>query len=209
VLRAGFVRENATAGTVLSPYCARSVALLSHSRPTVRAPSPCCPQGWPRLWVNSKSLIGNLIQTAGSTCKFWVNAVNFTFRVCTPPCSPLAAAVPLRGAVTKTVQGWPKLWANFQALIGIFSQSVGPSLASWADPVQFSCVGVRTHPDGPTRALGGGSTGPHGVAQGGRTRRPTSTASSFSNNRSPSSNFPQKALATQVKKHPWLPLLLS
>jgi hypothetical protein len=30
------------------------------------------------------------------------------------------------------------LWANFKALIGIFSQSVGPSLAIWANPVQFS-----------------------------------------------------------------------
>jgi hypothetical protein len=39
---------------------------------------------------------------------------------------------------TKIVQGWPKLWANFRALIVIFSQSVGPSLAMWANPVQFS-----------------------------------------------------------------------
>jgi hypothetical protein len=37
--------------------------------------------------------------------------------------------------------GWPKLWANFKALIGIFSQSVGPSLAIWANPVQFSLLG--------------------------------------------------------------------
>jgi hypothetical protein len=36
------------------------------------------------------------------------------------------------------VQGRPKLWANFKALIGIFSQSVGPSLAIWASPVHFS-----------------------------------------------------------------------
>ena len=39
---------------------------------------------------------------------------------------------------TKIVQGWPKLWADFRALIGIFSQIVGPSLAIWANPVQFS-----------------------------------------------------------------------
>ena len=39
---------------------------------------------------------------------------------------------------TKIAQGWPKLWANFRALVGIFSQSIGPSLAIWADPVQFS-----------------------------------------------------------------------
>jgi hypothetical protein len=43
---------------------------------------------------------------------------------------------------TKIVQGWPKFWANVRALIGILSQSVGPSLANWANPVQFSlrCV---------------------------------------------------------------------
>ena len=34
--------------------------------------------------------------------------------------------------------GCPKLWANFRALPGIFSQSVGPSLAIWANPVHFS-----------------------------------------------------------------------
>ena len=39
---------------------------------------------------------------------------------------------------TKIAQDWPKLRANFRALIWIFSQSVGPSLASWANPVQFS-----------------------------------------------------------------------
>ena len=30
------------------------------------------------------------------------------------------------------------MWANFRALIGIFSQTVGPSLAIWVNPVQFS-----------------------------------------------------------------------
>jgi hypothetical protein len=35
------------------------------------------------------------------------------------------------------------LWANFRALIGIFSQSVGPSLAIWANPLQFSLVTLR------------------------------------------------------------------
>ena len=40
----------------------------------------------------------------------------------------------------KNVQGWLKLWANF-TLIGIFSQSVGPSLAIWASPVRFSFSG--------------------------------------------------------------------
>jgi hypothetical protein len=32
-----------------------------------------------RVWVNSKALIGIFSQTAGSTCEFWVNPVNFTF----------------------------------------------------------------------------------------------------------------------------------
>ena len=42
------------------------------------------------------------------------------------------------GPPTKVVQGWPKLRANFRAVLGIFSQSVGPSLAIWANPVHFS-----------------------------------------------------------------------
>ena len=29
-------------------------------------------------------------------------------------------------------------WANFRALIEIFSKNVGPSIAIWASPVQFS-----------------------------------------------------------------------
>jgi hypothetical protein len=33
------------------------------------------------------------------------------------------------------------LWANFRALIVIFSQSVGPRLTSWANPVQVSLSG--------------------------------------------------------------------
>ena len=41
-------------------------------------------------------------------------------------------------ARTKILQGWPKLWTNFRALIGIFSQSLGLSLAIWANPVEFS-----------------------------------------------------------------------
>ena len=49
-------------------------------------------------------------------------------------------------ALTKIVQGWPKLWANFRALIGIFSQIIGPSLAIWANPVQFSFVGQGVRP---------------------------------------------------------------
>ena len=42
------------------------------------------------------------------------------------------------GRTTKIVQGWPKLRANLRALILIFSQSVGPRLAIWADPAHFS-----------------------------------------------------------------------
>ena len=45
--------------------------------------------------------------------------------------------------VTKIVQGWPKWWANFRNLIGIFSQSVGPSLAIWVNPVQFLFTQVQ------------------------------------------------------------------
>ena len=46
---------------------------------------------------------------------------------------------------TKVVQGCPKLWADFRARIGIFSQSVGPSLAIWANPVQFSFACPSDH----------------------------------------------------------------
>jgi hypothetical protein len=48
-------------------------------------------------------------------------------------------------SATKIVQGWPKLWANFRALIGIFSQSVGPSVTIWANPVQFSLNDLQVH----------------------------------------------------------------
>jgi hypothetical protein len=40
--------------------------------------------------------------------------------------------------LTKVGPGRPKLWANFRALVGILSQIVGPSLAIWANPAQFS-----------------------------------------------------------------------
>ena len=47
------------------------------------------------------------------------------------PCTRRAPRLSLQCAApaTKTAQGWPKLWANFRALIGIFGQRVGPSLA--------------------------------------------------------------------------------
>jgi hypothetical protein len=42
-------------------------------------------------------------------------------------------------ARTNVAQGWPRLWANFQALIGTLSQGVvGPSPAMWANPAQLS-----------------------------------------------------------------------
>ena len=40
--------------------------------------------------------------------------------------------------MTKIARGWRKLWANIRALIGILSHGVGPSLAIWANLVQFS-----------------------------------------------------------------------
>jgi hypothetical protein len=66
-----------------------------------------------------------------------------------PPPFPGDGALSLRSALdhraqlpgtrTKIVQGWPKLWANFRALIGNFSQPwVNQSLAIWANPVHFS-----------------------------------------------------------------------
>ena len=56
--------------------------------------------------------------------------------VCSSEFQNLGSAGPARE--TKAVQGWPKLWANFRALIEISSQSVGPSFAIWANPGQFS-----------------------------------------------------------------------
>jgi hypothetical protein len=43
--------------------------------------------------------------------------------------NPLVTPILEVRARTKIVQGWPKLWANFRALMGIFSQSV-----AWAKP---------------------------------------------------------------------------
>jgi hypothetical protein len=47
-------------------------------------------------------------------------------------------AARFRRPQTKLVQGWPKLWANFRALVGIFSHTVGSSRAIGANPAQFS-----------------------------------------------------------------------
>jgi hypothetical protein len=55
-----------------------------------------------------------------------------------PPCSSdSSTGISYAGQATKIVQGWPKLWANFRARIGIFSQSVGPSLTIWANPIKI------------------------------------------------------------------------
>jgi hypothetical protein len=43
------------------------------------------------------------------------------------------------------------LWANFRALIGIFIQTVGPNLAIWPIPVQFSLCESAAMRHSPTR----------------------------------------------------------
>jgi hypothetical protein len=70
-----------------------------------------------------------------------------------PPGDPTALPqVPAAGVrITRIVQDWPKLWANFKTLIWIFSQSVGPSLAIWANPVRFSFMCL---PSSPSALLG-------------------------------------------------------
>jgi hypothetical protein len=56
-----------------------------------------------------------------------------------------------RAAYTIFLHCWPKLfWANFRALTGIFSQTVGPSLTIWANPVQFW---FQTWPAPPAMAM--------------------------------------------------------
>ena len=42
--------------------------------------------------------------------------------------------------LTKIVQGWPKLWANFRALVEIFSQIVGLNLTIWANLASCSLM---------------------------------------------------------------------
>jgi hypothetical protein len=43
------------------------------------------------------------------------------------------------------------LWANFKALIGIFSQFFGQSLVIWANPVKFLLVGTQEKAFRPVR----------------------------------------------------------
>jgi hypothetical protein len=66
----------------------------------------------------------------------------------------LAEAIALARPPAKIVQGWPKLWANFKALIGIFSQNIGPSLAIWANPVHFSFPRSAHRRPAPRHAVG-------------------------------------------------------
>jgi hypothetical protein len=78
-----------------------------------------------------------------------------------PGPAPAPPPAPRRAPQTKIIQGWPKFWGNFKALIGIFSQIVGPSLAIWANPVQFSFqAALPAALAGPCRALPGGGGAP-------------------------------------------------
>ena len=43
-------------------------------------------------------------------------------------------------------QLWPKFWARFILLIGIFSQNVGPTCIIWANPVNFALMSARSAP---------------------------------------------------------------
>jgi hypothetical protein len=42
--------------------------------------------------------------------------------------------------VTHHIWGWPRLWANFETLIGISNQNSGPTFQFWANPVNFCCI---------------------------------------------------------------------
>jgi hypothetical protein len=90
-------------------YCFRRPVTGPHRLLAVGSPSV----GWPRVEIDAWRYPSAAIAFSAAT----------------------SASLP---TLTKIVQGWPKLWANFRDSIGIFSQSVGPSLAIWANPVQFS-----------------------------------------------------------------------
>ena len=55
------------------------------------------------------------------------------------PPTALSSAVPCsHRCETRNSQGWPKLWADFKTLIGIFSQNSEPTYEfSWANPANF------------------------------------------------------------------------
>ena len=111
---------------------------LSHDFPDCRFVANCRPKSWYR-WYLVPIIYGFSIQSGR------LSLPKLDCRKSRSDCrrqSDLTLRAGLScahtGAGTKIVQGWPKLWANVRALIGIFSQSVGPSLAIWANPVQFS-----------------------------------------------------------------------
>jgi hypothetical protein len=107
---------------------------------------------------------------------------------------------------TKIVQGWSKLLANFKALIGIFSQSVGPSLAIWANPVQFSFSSPRRpRRSVPTRLVEGSRTY---VAGRGSEYKSTGSGRSTSWRPATSSPVPRRCgrsalAATGRSRHRW------
>jgi hypothetical protein len=71
-------------GAMFKALCARMindlVAVVRRCPPLrpPRAPKTKMVQGWRKLWVNFRYLIGIFSQNAGSTCEFWVNPVDFT-----------------------------------------------------------------------------------------------------------------------------------
>jgi hypothetical protein len=116
------------------------------ARPSYRRPSPLADRRHPRLVVPAGRAFGLVREDARAGAA----TVSFEQLYFSPAdgAPPRASAQP-EAPLTKIVQGRAKLWANFRALIGIFSQSVGPSLAIWANPVQFSslvCVASRARP---------------------------------------------------------------
>ena len=85
----------------------------------------------------SLPVVSNLGIRCGRSMCFWEVSISLLYGLSLLTGMGMFVAV-RPGACTETAQGWPKLWANFRARIGIFSQTVGPSLAIWANPVQFS-----------------------------------------------------------------------
>jgi hypothetical protein len=57
----------------------------------------------------------------------------------------LAPSTYCRAPLTKIVQGWPKLRAYFRALIRIFIQFFGPSIAIWANLVHLASLSHTSH----------------------------------------------------------------
>jgi hypothetical protein len=72
----------------------RSAAACACASIDAAASSLQCTGLEPRILLNSNAHIGTFSQTAGSTCKFWVNPVNVTFRPSPPPAPPPPASAP-------------------------------------------------------------------------------------------------------------------